>query len=61
MAVKQKRLQIYDLQPFKRFDNNSCSGNEQYLEHLIAFLEVLEAILENDNENHDSLKSTKRQ
>jgi hypothetical protein len=25
LSVKQKRLQIYDLQPFKRFDDNSCS------------------------------------
>jgi hypothetical protein len=28
-----------------------CSGDNQYLEHLLTLLEVLEPILQNDNED----------
>ncbi len=35
------------------------SGDDQYLEHLIVFLEVLAAISENANENRNDLESTK--
>jgi hypothetical protein len=38
------------------FVKRLCSGDDQYLEHLLALLEVLEPILENDNENLESVK-----
>ncbi|WP_443936843.1 hypothetical protein [Pedobacter sp. MW01-1-1] len=42
------------------FDTDFRSGNDQYLEHLSAFLEVLGAILENIEKNTVNQKSTKR-
>lgn len=48
---------MLNLQPFKRFDTNKSSGDGEYLEHLLGFLEVLERILINGNETTQSKKT----